>query len=315
MATRRTTKKIYYLRAVNNLLPMDLASAIQAARLIKPNLGDSEVTFASGEVIRIQKYNQRDNGDLLIQLTRYVPGERAPTIQPNLNRPEDREGTQQAPMGREFKDGDCYLLISRHHVLFCSHGIMLIKASHYFRLLFTECGFDNADTAFDISAVANQDGLRLLREQGVRSVLLSANAFDMSVPAPQRRGMIAKALGGVSDQIEALVARDETIAEQRAREDMIVNLELRLDGNTKAANDAKELMEDVAEEVFDDDVDNAVSKFTIVTQSGEKITPDIIRLQKSYRMTITDRSLSFIEVVEAMTNYFAILEQGNLIEQ
>lgn len=314
MATRRTTKKIHYLRATNNQRPMDLASQIRAARAAKPNLGDSEITFASGEVIRIQKYSELDNGDLLIQLTRYVPGERAPTIQPNLNLPEDREGVEQAPNGREFKDGDCYLLISRHHVLFCSHGIMLTKASHYFRLLFGACEFDDADANFEISAVANQDGLRLLREQGVRSVLLSTNAFDMSVPAPQRRGVISRALGGISDQIEALVARDETIAEQRAREDMIVNLELKLDGNTKAANDAKELMKDVAEEVFDD-AGGSVSKFTIVTQSGEKITPDLIRLQKVYHMAISDRSLSFVEVAEAMTDYFAILADSNLIEQ
>lgn len=288
---------------------------IEAARLIKPTVGDSEIVFGSGDIIRIQKYLKKRNGDLLIQLTRYVPGEKAPTLQPNANRPEDNEGTQQAPAGREFKDGDCYILISRHHVLFCSHGIMLIKAAQYFRKLFGECKFDNDDSNFDISAVADQNGLQLLREQGVRSVLLSANAFDMSIPDPQRRGIISKLLGGISDQIGALVAKDETIAEQRAREDMIVNLELKLDGNTKAADDAKELMEDVAEEVFDDDADGGISKFTIITQSGERITPDLIRLQKSYQMVIRDRSLAFVDVADAMADYFAILDQSNLIEQ
>lgn len=314
MATRKTTKKIYYLRAVRNNLPMDLASTIQAARLIKPNIADSEVTFASGEVVRIQKCFPRDNGDLLIQLTRYVPGERAPTIQPNLAQPDDNEGIQPAPPGREFKDGDCYLLISKHHILFCGHGIMLVKAAHYFRLLFKECGFENEDADFEISAVANQDGLQLLREQGVRSVLLSANAFDMSIPPEQRRGFKATLMGLFSDELGALAAKDETIAEQKAREDLIVNLELKLNGNTKAVDDAQELMKDWAEEIFDD-ADNAISNFTIVTQSGEQITPEKIRLQKNYRMTITDKSLSFADVMDAMTDYFAILEQGNLIEQ
>lgn len=191
MATEQATKTAYYFRARRNDAPFDLQAMVVRARKKKKTVGDSEVELGGGDIIRIQHY-KATAGQVLLHLARYVPGVVASTLLPKASAEEDNEGSQPAPKGKEFKEGDCFLLVKDFHVLYCGHGISLPKASLYFSKLFNEAKLYDDSSGFDLTPASNLNKLNLIREHGVRSVQLATNAFDMSLPKAKRKKWASK---------------------------------------------------------------------------------------------------------------------------
>lgn len=314
MTAIKTTRKIaYYLRAKKDNKPTNLQALIISARKVKLTAGDSEVKLVD-DVVRVQHYKEGTAG-VFVHLARYVPGERASTLRPKAESSEDDGGVQTPPEGMEFLDGESFLLVSTHHVLFCGHGIGLSKTTAYLCRLFKEAGLDEKIIAFDLSPATNVDKLKLIQEHGVRAIQLSTSAFQVSLPKEQRKTWIAKALGAVADELSALAEKDDSIAEQRAMEDILINVEVRLDGNTRAVQEAQDFIEQVAETVLDD-TEAPISEFAIFTQmNNERIRSSDIRLQSSIVVPQQDKSVSYVKIWEGLENYLHEVEQGNLLEQ
>lgn len=313
MADNQLTKTVYYLRARRDDKLFNLQNVIARARKIKSTVGESEIVLGAGDVLRIQHY--KDNGGYVyLHLARYTPGIVASTLLPKAKSAEDNEGTQSAPAGKEFKDGDCFIVVKKHNVLYCGHGISLPKATLYLSQLFHESSLDKISSGFSLLPASNINKLNLMQEHGVRSVELSVGAFKMSLPKKQRDNWVAKAFGTVGDEFSALLKKDESPKEQKALEDLLVNLEIRLDGNTRAAPSSKEFIENLAETVLDD-TESPISEFVIRTQSDERITSNEIRLQTRIKADKKDNSVSHISVWSALNKYFMQLANDNLLEQ
>lgn len=309
----QVSKAIYYLRARREDAPFDLQAIIVKARKKKKTVADSEVELGGGDVVRIQHY-KATQGQLLLHLARYVPGVAAATLQPKAAAEEDDEGTQPAPKGKEFKEGDCFLLVKGAHVLYCGHGISLPKAALYLLQYFREAGLYDDASGFDLAPATKLDKLKLVQEHGVRAVQLQTNAFFMSLPKKKRTTWAAKTLGQIGDELKALAKKDKTDVEQRALEDLLVNVEVRLDGNTRAQQGAQDFIEDVAELVLDDK-EAPVSEFVIVTQKNERITSGSIRIQTSVKVERKENSVSHNSVWGELGKYLDVIQAGNLLEQ
>lgn len=313
MASDKTTKTLYYLRARRDGNPFDLQALMTRARRRKNNCGATEIELGGGDVVRVQHYSAA-GGRLRLHLSRYVPGVSASTLQPKATSAEDDEGTQAPPRGKEFKEGDCFLLIKDHHVLYCGHGISKEKAALYLSQLFRAANLHDESSGFDLVPASNLDKLKLIQEHGVKSIQLAVSAFDLSLPETRRKNWISKSFGKLGDELSALVSRDQAIAEQKALEDLIVNVEVRLDGNTRAVQDSQDFIEDLAETVLEDD-DTPISDFLIVTQDGERITSGAIRLQTKVSVETKDNSVGHNSVWAELGTYFDQIAQGNLLEQ
>lgn len=313
MASKSITKTVHFLRAKNDGLPFDIESKVKQARKLKPIGADSEITLGSGEIILIQHYREDVSAGVFLHLARYVPGEKASTISPQSRFHEYNEDAYAPPAGKEYKDGECFLLLKKHHVIFCSNGIMIPKATLYLSKLFKACSPDSNDSKFEITSVGNLDKIKLLQQHGVSSVLLSANAYALSVPEKNANNPLSKLLNGVSKELRALIEKDDSLTEQKAREDLIVNLELKLDGNTRASDAAKEYIETIATEYIDES-DVGWGEFVIVTQKGERIKPGQIKLQKMFKLARSDKSISYTSAWQALEEYLSDLEQGKLTE-
>lgn len=311
--SEQLSKSIYYLRARRDAKPFNLQAIVAKARNKKKTVGDSEIELGGGDVVRIQHY-KASSGQVLLHLARYVPGVAAATLQPKAAVAEDDEGSQSAPKGKEFKEGDCFLLVKGANVLYCSHGISLPKASLYLLQLFRESGYYDDASGFDLTPATNLDKLRLVQEHGVRAVQLQTNAFDMSLPKAKRTTWAGKTLGRIGDELTALVKKDQLSVEQKALEDLLVNIELKLDGNTRAVQSSQDFIEDLAELVLDDD-EAPVSDFVIITQRNEKITSGSIRLQTSVKVDRKENSVSHISVWSELNSYLDVIAAGNLLEQ
>lgn len=313
MTGDKTTKTLHYLRVRRDGQPFDLQSEIKKARKKKSNCAATEVELGGGDVVRIQHYTTA-SGRLLLHLTRYVPGVQASTLQPKATTPEDDEGAQPPPKGKEFKDGDCFLLVKQHHVLYCGHGISKSKASLYLSQLFREADLYDESSGFELVPASDLDKLKLIQDHGVKSIHLAVAAFEMSLPKKHRSNWMEKSLGTIGDELKALLSKDQSLTKQKALEDLIVNVEVKLDGNTRAIQSSQDFIEELAETVLDDN-DLPVSEFTILTQKNERITSGEIRLQTGVKVETKDNSVSHTSVWGEMGIYFDQISQGNLLEQ
>lgn len=313
MASDKATKTLYYLRARRDGEPFDLQAIMARARRRKSNCGATEVELGGGDVVRIQHYSVA-GGRMRLHLSRYVPGIQASTLQPKATSAEDDEGAQAPPRGKEFKEGDCFLLIKDHHVLFCGHGISKQKTTLYLLQLFRAANLYDETSGFDLVPASNIDKLKLIQDHGVKSVQLAVSAFELSLPEARRKNWISKSLGKLGDEFSALINKDQSIAEQKALEDLIVNVEVRLDGNTHAVQGSQDFIENLAESVLEDD-DSPINEFLIVTQDGEQITSGAIRLQTRISVETKDNSVSHNSVWAELGTYFDQIAQGNLLEK
>lgn len=313
MRNDTTTKTLYYLRVRRDGGLFDLQSVMAKARKKRSNCAASEVALGGGDVVRIQHYSV-SGGRIRVHLSRYIPGVQASTLQPKTTTPEDDEGTQAPPKGKEFKDGDCFLLIKDHHVLYCGHGISKSKTVLYLAQLFREADLHDQSSGFEFVPASNLDKLQLIQNHGVKSIQLAVGAFDLSLPKSRRNSWIAKSFGALGDELTALISKDQSLSQQKALEDLIVNVEVKLDGNTRAIQGSQEFIENLAETVLDD-ADLPVSEFTIITQKNERITSGEIRLQTGAKVATKDNSVSHTSVWSEMGAYFDEIAQGNLLEQ
>ena len=198
--------------------------------------------------------------------------------------------------------------------MFCGHGISVSKATLYLSLLAKRGTEKHSQPVFDISPVSNIDKIKLLQEQGVKSISLSTNAYDLSIPEKKTQNRFKKILAAAANEVKALVEKDESLSEQKAREDLLVGLELKLDGNTRACEETQEYITDIAKEYIGDS-DDGWHHFEIITRTGERIKPGNIRLQKTVRLEKTEKNISCYSAWEALAAYLVDIENGRLSEQ
>lgn len=314
MAKNTVGKTLHYLRAVYDGQPFDLEGRLRTSCTNLPTVGSREIAFGAGDIVRVQRHKELDGGGFLVHLTRYVPGERTPTLQPQLQHPEDVEGAEAAPPGREFKDGDSFLLVHDHNVIFSSHGITKSKSNLYLQKLFEQAGFEPEDSAFDLNPAAKLDKLQLIKKHGVRSMELGASAFDLALPEMEQKNWFNRAMHEAWTRIEPIIAKDDDPEDLKYREDLLVNVEVRLDGNSRASQGAKTSLEALAESVLEDS-DAPLSEFKIRTRDDELISSSDIRLQTTVKVKKQDRSVEHNDIWSKMEVYFKDLEKQGLLEQ
>ncbi|PHS47270.1 MAG: hypothetical protein COB05_09830 [Marinobacter sp.] len=314
MANNSVGKALHYLRAVYNGNPFDLETLINASCTELSTPGSREVEFGAGDVVRIERARNLRGGAVLVQLTRFVPGEKAPTLQPRANAANDVEEAQAPPPGKEFKDGDSFFLVNKHDVIFSTHGISKAKSSLYLQKLFVKSGFEEKDAYFDLNPAARLDKLTLIKKHGVRAMELGASAFDLSMPQKEQKNWFTSAMASAWSEIEAVIAKDETMEDQKYREDLLVNVEVRLDGNSYASQGAKNSMEHLAEWLLSDS-DAPLSEFKIITRDNETISPSDIRLQTRVKVQKQERSVDHNDMWSKMEIYFSDLKKQGLLEQ
>lgn len=306
----RVSKRIYYFRSVGvDGQPVDFSQEVAALTDGFPTISQSEMTFVD-DVVRVQRFKDSPNGRLY-HLAKYSPGTKNSTLTPKAKTKTDRETGHSAPPGKEFKSGECFLLINGYHILFCSHGINQAKAGYYFQKLISSAGQDVEE--FKLKPTSNLDKLKILNEQGVRSVRLDVSAYKLSLPN-RKRNWLTKAITPVVNELSALVAKDATRSEEQALEDLIVTVEVGLEGNSRASDDSKSTVIDLAAEFIDEN-EFDVDAFTIITRENISITGHDIRLHTAVTVEKTDNSVNHVDIWDALQVYYAQLKKQKLLEK
>lgn len=312
MRSATTSKTVYYLRARQNGKPFDLEAKLKAARRKRRTVAKTEIELGMGDVLRIQHYQEKSGG-LRMHIARYEPGVRASILQPKANAPQDDEGYQAPPSGKEFKDGDAFVIIKDSHVLFCQHRLSKEKTSLYLSMLLRDTKILRKNENFDLTPASNLDKLKLIQTHGVKQIHLSANAFMLSLPKKKHYGWLQRAASGVVREFRALIEKDDTPDQQSALEDLLVNVAIRLDGNTRALASSQDLIEQLGEQLLADD-ENTVGQYIIETQDGQRITAEAIRIQEKVHLDRSENTVNHLSAWQAMDEMIIQLDVDGLLE-
>ncbi|MGP6462778.1 hypothetical protein [Pseudomonas parakoreensis] len=305
----RASKRIYCFRVMDadgDLVDFSAALIAISDRL---DIGQTERLMYE-DVVRIQRFRDSPVGRLY-HLTRYAPGTHGATLTPKAGGKLDNEGVLGAPAGKEIKTGECYALINDHNVLFCGHGLTQQKCAGYFYMLIKSQKYQLDPIKFHPSSDINQ--VAILNAQGAKSIRLNVNAYKLSLPEADK-GWLGGVLSSVGDEVKALISKDPNRSQEKSLENMVIALEIGLEGNSRATVESQDTLTDLANEVLSDD-DSPVDSFTIVTRDGTPITSNDIQLHSSLYVEKVGTSLSHVEVWDGMVRYMGQLKKQKLLEQ
>ncbi|HGO7628342.1 TPA: hypothetical protein ACLA1N_001462 [Neisseria meningitidis] len=320
---KKTTKTIHYLRAQQNHSLFDLEVALRRVLSAAPTVQDTQIeqynqlTQIMHRTLDPKDVKGNSIGGLLIHIG---SGTKDEHIRAMSNRPvqqDDHGGTQAPPSGYSFLRKEAFLYIVGHHVIFCGHGFLSASTvASYLSLLSNKLRENNPDIVqfnIEFKAVGNCDKLSLIQQHGVKSILLDASAYQLSRNRlyQDSRSTIAKALGKVGSVFTSELSDEEL----EAQSEIHINLEVLLNGNSRASIEAQSLMQEQAEEIIDDETVN--QGFSITTQQGEVIQPSDVKLSKSVRIGRYDEANSLLpdSAFTAISEYFLELQSRNLTEQ
>ena len=313
----KLNKSIHYFRATSNPSGerLDLEEHVRSMLQLAANVAESQVKQLD-KITQILNRQLSEHEGLFLHIGSGTLDEHMRTMQNKANSDHDIGSTQAPPIGHSFLNGEAFVYIKQHHIIFCGHGLRLEAVVSYLISLNQKLCKINKSLApikFDLHAVANSKKLSLIQEHGVRSISLKASIYDLTFQklVQERQSELAK----IFKKFKDLVSIDPTQEEMAAAADIQVGIWLKLEGNRRASLDAKKLIQQQAKEVLSDEALD--TDFFIETQTGEKIGPKDIRLSTSVRIMKHEKTNTLVkeDVFDKLSSYLTELENSNLTEQ
>lgn len=286
---------------------VDLRSSLLSIRERCSSVMDTAVDFPDGSVIRIQRFRE-DDSRAFVQLVRYVPGEKTPTIISSPVSSEDVGDLASPPEGREYKDGDCYLLCSNKYVIFCQNGISSDKAGVYLsNIISSVLGVGDV---FRLVPVARIDRVTLLARHGVKSISFKMSAHRLSVDSTFDSG---RKLGFFSG-LASIFKKDDSLEEQDSKlNDIMIGIDVSARGNRRASQPSKDALCALGLNLLKGDLGDT-EDICIITNNNEKLSLDSIRMQTSVNIKMAEKSLDFESAFDKMVGYMNDLKSEGLLD-
>lgn len=220
----KLNKSIHYFRATSNPSGerLDLEEHVRSMLQLAANVAESQVKQLD-KITQILNRQLSDHKGLFLHIGSGTLDEHMRTMQNNANSDHDIGSTQAPPTDHSFLNGEAFIYIKQHHVIFCGHGLRLRAVVSYLTSLNQQlCKIKEslAPINFDLHAVANSKKLSLIQEHGVRSISLKASIYDLTFQklVQERQPELAK----IFNKFKDLVSIDPTQEEMAAAADIQV---------------------------------------------------------------------------------------------
>ena len=208
MAKAQKTKKLYYRRATwEKQEKATLQSLLNEAHETLTTTGQRTFQTANGE-IKGARVESSDKG-LLMQIAAYAPGEPTSTIDKNKRAKAATITAEPAPEGKDYLDGDVFVLVTGNHVILCPSGVRESVATNYFSYALTKVGKTNVATTLELDKVAKTSKLKMIQEEGVKEILLQSSLYEASLMQfDAKNPSIGSFRALIAQQMERIFAKD-----------------------------------------------------------------------------------------------------------
>ena len=202
------------------------------------------------------------------------------------------------------------VLVSADHYLSLSSGLAPRSIEQYIRNLLEAHARDPADTGFSLNAVANQEVVRRVRQEGVKKIDLNISQYRETARAGTDRTTIVEALrSSVLGVILDLVSEDETREQLRNAENVQAKLVISLDRRRPGLT--PEDLAPVAEQIVDEEDERDVE---IETSSGHRIRSGELVLKKAVEVDAFAKTVHHQHAWELMGEYLRELRQSGMLD-
>lgn len=319
----RKNKKLYYRRATwEKQGKTTLEAVLNEAHDTLTTVGHRTFQTPTGE-IKGARVHRSENG-LLLQIASYVPGEPTSTIDKNKSVKAATITAEPAPHGKDYLDGDIFVLVNGNHVILCPSGARETVATNYFIHALTKAGKHKVATTLGLDKVAKTSKLKMIREEGVKEILLRSSLYEASLmqfdaKIPSVSGF--KAL--IAKQMERIFAKDPALSEISEIENLDISLSIRFDGKEgrKRHEDprfgvaGRDRLMKASERVLDEHEADDAEGFLIVTGANNQITADEVRVSDTVSIATLGKSLSHTDAWDKLTKYYDKLKGTGVLSQ
>ena len=126
-------------------------------------------------------------------------------------------------------DGDIIVFAKGNDLCICATSLHAGAIGAYCDELFRKAKLGDDATKFDLQKVANVDKLKMIEEQGVKEIDLTATLDEASVKYVKRKTAIGGGLRVLGRHLNAILRKDEPAA----RDNIRVGIVLKTDGRMK----------------------------------------------------------------------------------
>jgi hypothetical protein len=265
-------------------------------------------------------FKANDKG-LFLHIASYVPDQPTSTIDKDKSVNSATITAEPAPTGKDFMDGDIFVLVKDNHVILCPSGIRENVAISYFLHVLNKSKQKQVASSLELDKVSNINKLKMIRKEGVKELLISSSLYRASLhELENHQSTSSKLLAPISAQIKSVFAKDIVLNDITELENLNIKLSLKFDGaegrkkheNPKFGDAGRERLVRTAEMVLNEADDGG---FVIVTAAGNKITADEISIADGIAIKVHGKSLNCLDAWEKLAQYFDKLKINGVLSQ
>lgn len=319
MRKKAKNKKLYYRRARWNDQGKDtLEKLLKAAHDKLPTVGDRTFTSPINELIGAD-FKAADKG-LFLHIASYVPDQPTSIIDKDKLVNSATITAEPAPIGKDFMDGDIFVLVKDNHVILCPSGVREGVATRYFEHVLNKLDQKLVASSLELDKVSNTSKLKMIQNEGVKELQLSSSLYQASIHRLDRQSATSKLFGSIRTQFKSVFSTDEKLKDINELENINITISLRFDGtegrkkhkNHEFGVAGKERLKKTAEMILDEDYDEG---FVIITGAGNTITADEVRVADSVAVKVYGKSLNCSDAWEKLAQYFSKLKDSGILSQ
>lgn len=258
----------------------------------------STKTFESNEC------SSHDVNGIYLHLNGYTPDAETALTSKNKNVEASEMDTDQAKDGYDFVEGDMNIRIRGNHVVFCSTYVHESYMTRYFRTLLHEGLEDhNRPCSLRLDKIAKVEQVRLIKEQGVREVVLNASLYEASVRELDNAGT---RLG----LVKALIQSDANLQECQEEESISASISFKK-GRKGGLEITQNRLQQMATNLLDEDEGGG---WTIVTNNNQTIRSGEIVVRGFYNFEPFGNTIEFIEAKNALNDFLNELDASGVLD-
>lgn len=262
---------------------------------------------------RIQCISEiQSNGYSYYHITYYEQGSKASTI-PKVENPSDTVDECEAPEGREFMEGEIFVVLKGNDMTMCASGTRESTAIEYFYRILKKSGQEDLNTKFGVQSVADVNKANILAREGVKSIDLNCALYKVDAEeteSHQEETLTKKFRGAAYNLLKPFLEKNRTW--QDLQEEEKINVKLIISSDKRYKNDlilqGEERLKTIAEQIEDDE------NIKIKTNKGNVLTQEEIKISKTAKFDPYGNGIRKIEAWEKLEEYHETLKEAGIIE-
>lgn len=282
---------------------------------------------SSGVEILGAHFKYKDKSGLFLQVVSYVPDQPTSTITKASTAPSSMVEEAPAPMGKDYLEGDIFILVNKNDVIILPSGARENVALAYFCHILEKFGMSDISATLDLEKIAKYDKIKMIQNEGVKAIELNSSLYEASIDHINARidksePKFSELRKAIAEQIKRIFSKDPTLKEIQEKENINISLTIRFDGKEARKHTKEQGFGEVgktrlakASEMLLKESDELTDGFAIVTGDGNRITSNEIVVSDNYRIETFGKSLDRSNAWDKLEEYYYQLDNRGIVKQ